>query len=128
MQLPQQWPVSSYIYTVTITDSTGCFVCSSMASSSHFSPLTVSRIGIGIRYFCYRSRESLDHSREPPPPVMVSLHPVSGPNALLTIDQVDKLFPAMTYKEWKSSSPVNEPATLHGLSQAGKLGDHYTGT
>lgn len=57
---------------------------------------------------------------------MVSLHPVSVPSALLTIDQVDKLFPAMTHKEWKSSSPVNDTATLHGPPQTGDLGDRNT--
>ena len=57
---------------------------------------------------------------------MVSLHPVSVSNALLTTDQVDKLFPAMTHKEWKSSSPVSDNATLHGPPQTGELGDRNT--
>jgi hypothetical protein len=57
---------------------------------------------------------------------MVSLHPVPTSNALLTIDQADKLFPAMTHKEWKSSSPVNDTTTLHVPPQTGDIGDRNT--
>ena len=63
------------------------------------------RIGIGIRYFCYRTRQSALHSPSPPSSVL-SLPPIiPEPRPLLTLDQIDKLFPIMTYKEWKSSSP-----------------------
>jgi hypothetical protein len=62
--------------------------------------------------------------RLPPQPVIASLHPIPEPRPVLTIDQIDKLFPTMRYKEWKSSlSETPNPAAQDGLVQHPTVGN-----